>query len=130
MEQDERPTARVSFVVEVDAVDLGVLAGAFLVCGPGHGHAPCANEKSAAENRDSPGARNSSVRREVAPRSCLLLKPEPTSAVRQGGRRLSTLATGRGRVFHFTLRVGGFTPARRFGALTPLHCRGRTRHRF
>src|ERR1700694_2719971 len=95
MEQDERPTAPVSFVVEIDAVDLGELAGAFRVCGPGHSHAPCANEKSAAEDRDCPGARNSSVRREVAPPSCLLFKPEPTAAMRQVRRWLPILSPGR-----------------------------------
>src|SRR5882672_740586 len=47
MQQDERPPAPMSLVIEVDAVDLGVLAGALRLCGPiaGHGHAPCVNEK-------------------------------------------------------------------------------------
>src|SRR5260370_28846260 len=63
MEQDERAPASMSFEVEVDAVALGVLAGAFRVCGQiaGHRHARCVNEKSVAEDRDSNGARNSSA---------------------------------------------------------------------
>jgi hypothetical protein len=42
MEQDERPPAPMSLEIEVDAVDLGVLAGALGVSGPsaGHGDAP------------------------------------------------------------------------------------------
>src|SRR2546422_637563 len=53
-----------SLVVEVDAVDLGVLAGALCVCGAiaGHVRAPCVNEKSGVDDRDSAGVRNSSVR--------------------------------------------------------------------
>src|ERR1700687_6166940 len=66
MQQDERPPTPVSLEVEVDAVDLGVPAGAFRLCSPiaGHGHAPCVKERSGSGNRDSPFARNSSVRRE------------------------------------------------------------------
>jgi hypothetical protein len=50
MKEDERPAAPMSLVVEVDAVDLRVMAGALRVFGPiaGHRHTPWVNEKSRA----------------------------------------------------------------------------------
>src|SRR5205823_11569082 len=41
VQQDERPPAPVDLVVEVDAVDLRVLARALRLCGPITGHGSC-----------------------------------------------------------------------------------------
>src|SRR5260370_33104102 len=68
MQQDERPPAPMSLVVEVDAVDLRVLARALRVRGPigAHCHAPSTGEKSGSADTDSAGAWNSSVRSKTA----------------------------------------------------------------
>src|SRR6266699_2138383 len=68
MQKDERPPAPMSLVVEVDAVDLGVLASSLRVRGPigAHCHAPSTRDKSGFAHIDSTGAWNSSVRSKTA----------------------------------------------------------------
>src|SRR5260370_1214285 len=96
MQQDERPPPPMSLVVEVDAVDLGILAGARRARGPiaAHCHAPSTGEKSGSADTDSEEPRNSSVRGEgqtTGPPSCERPQPlaRPTAgtnprAVRRG----------------------------------------------
>src|SRR4029077_5387738 len=50
MQEDERPAAPVDLVIEIDAVDLGILAGALRLGGPfaAHGHTPWVNETARA----------------------------------------------------------------------------------
>src|SRR2546430_1275257 len=65
VQEDQRRPVTVGLVVEVDVVDLGVLAGALRVGGPigGHGQAPSVRGKWNVEDSDFAWTWNSSVAR-------------------------------------------------------------------